>query len=84
MLPLLSLFVALDNRCLFRGLAYRFLAENAWAKDEYGVGLAYMMQVKLLAGFTGKHSYRAERCDVLRWQAVLRGLRFRSVTSRDI
>lgn len=44
--PPLSLFVA-NNRCMFRGLAYRFLAENAWTKDEYGVGLAYMMQVYL-------------------------------------
>eukprot|EP00903_Cladosiphon_okamuranus_P015926 g14711.t1 len=32
------------QQCMFRGLAYRFLAENAWAKDEYGVGLAYMIQ----------------------------------------
>ncbi|CAM9863696.1 unnamed protein product [Ectocarpus sp. 6 AP-2014] len=32
------------QQCMFRGLAYRFLAENAWAKDEYGVGLAYMTQ----------------------------------------
>ncbi|CAM9378240.1 unnamed protein product [Pylaiella littoralis] len=32
------------QQCIFRGMAYRFLAENAWAKDQYGVGLAYMVQ----------------------------------------
>lgn len=32
---------------MFRGLAYRFVAENAWAKEEYGVGLAYMMQARV-------------------------------------
>lgn len=29
---------------LFKALAYRFLAEAAWAKDQYGVGLALMIQ----------------------------------------
>lgn len=53
---------------MFRGLAYRFLAENAWAKDEYGVGLAYMMQAR---------RYRAQRDGT--WTSFL-GVRFRGLS----
>lgn len=29
---------------MFKALAYRFVAETAWAKDEHGIGVAYMAQ----------------------------------------
>lgn len=35
-----------EDRAVFRALAYRFVAENAWAKDKYGLGLAYMTEVR--------------------------------------
>lgn len=36
----------LAGRTMFRALAYRFVAEKAWAKDEYGMGVAYMTQAR--------------------------------------
>eukprot|EP00904_Undaria_pinnatifida_P007827 jgi/Undpi1/4174/HiC_scaffold_16.g07541.m1 len=32
------------QQSMFKALAYRFVAETAWAKDEHGIGVAYMAQ----------------------------------------